>query len=70
MPLHEWRCQGCKKEVEVIRSFSEHDKQPEEKCDCPEGTDPQWQKFLSKPPQAAYGGSWTGPFGQGGKGRW
>ena len=63
-PLHEYRCKACKKEVEVIRSFKDFDKQPEEKCDCPEGTNPDWKKYLSKSPQAAFAGNWAG------KGNW
>jgi len=70
MPLQEFRCKKCRKEVEVIRSLKEFDKEPEEGCDCPEGEGPEWQKFLSKPPTSNYGAGWS-PYGSGkGKGNW
>lgn len=63
MPIHEWRCEGCGEVKEVIRSFEDYNKPPEESCKSCEET--RWSKFLSKAPQGAKGANWGA-----GKGNW
>jgi len=62
-PLYEWQCEHCGEKKEVLNSFDDYNKPPEESCKTCEET--RWKKIITKPPQATKGGNWGG-----GKGSW
>lgn len=69
MPLYRWKDKKTKKEVEVIRTFSEYENPPtlEEKEDmsAEEFLDAEWERIVGTGIHVTKGNSW-GP----GKGNW
>lgn len=72
LPLYLWICDKCKMEVDLLRSFDEHRKEPQSSelgaaALC--GAEPVhvWRKVIL-PPNIAFGEGWS-PDGHGMKGR-
>jgi predicted nucleic acid-binding Zn ribbon protein len=67
MPQYEWRCDACKVETTVIRSFQEY-KEPPTEDEVPKSDTPcshVWERLIGRGQTTVKGASW-GP----GKGYW
>ena len=58
MPIYEWKCRNCGKEIEVTRSMVDRDLAPEEPCpQCASYSD--WNRILSTATFNLVGGDWA-----------
>jgi predicted nucleic acid-binding Zn ribbon protein len=79
MPIYDYQCKTCNQKTNVLRKISESDSLPlpEElvaagiiTCTSTEGNH-VWEKIITRAPNVAYGGGWSGSWsGGGGKGKW
>lgn len=66
MPMYRWKCVKCKREADVVRQFSEYEREPKEDEDIePSECSHSWERQVGGQQTLQRGPSW-----QGRKGHW